>query len=38
MAYRGEVADLPWLWLWLKIVFGALFASRWRVAAGGAVA
>jgi hypothetical protein len=33
MVYRGEVADLPWLWLWLKILFGALFASRWRVAA-----
>jgi hypothetical protein len=33
MVYRGEVGDMPWLWLWLKILFGALFASRWRVAA-----
>ena len=32
LAYRGEVADLPWLWLWLKILFGALFASRWQAA------
>jgi len=34
LAYRGEVGDLPWLWLWLKMLFGMLFASRWRAAEG----
>ena len=30
LAYRGEVGDLPWLWLWLKVLFGWLFAAHWR--------
>ena len=38
MAYRGEVADLPGLWLWLKMLFGMLFGNRWRAAAGGVAA
>lgn len=27
MTYRGEVAQMPRLWLWLKILFGYLFGS-----------
>ena len=30
MAYRGEVGDLPRLWLWLKLLIGWLFAAHWR--------
>jgi hypothetical protein len=30
LAYRGEVGDLPGLWLWLKVLFGWLFAEHWR--------
>lgn len=30
MAYRGEVGQMPWVWLWLKLLFGWLFAARWR--------
>ena len=34
MAYRGEVGDLPWVWLWLKVLFGWLFGEQMRAAAG----
>lgn len=30
LAYRGEVADVPWLWLWLKMLFGWLFGAALR--------
>ena len=31
LSYRGEVAQMPWVWLWLKVLFGWLFAEHWRV-------
>jgi hypothetical protein len=30
LSYRGEVAQMPWVWLWLKVLFGWLFAEHWR--------
>jgi len=30
LSYRGEVAQMPWVWLWLKVLFGWLFAEPWR--------
>jgi hypothetical protein len=33
MAYRGEVGDLPWLWLWLKLLIGWLFGAQLRATA-----
>ncbi|MBI3360325.1 MAG: IS91 family transposase [Chloroflexi bacterium] len=30
MAYRGEVGDMPRLWLWLKVLFGWLFGASLR--------
>jgi hypothetical protein len=30
LSYRGEVTQMPWLWLWLKVLFGWLFAAHWR--------
>jgi hypothetical protein len=28
LAYRGEVGQLPWVWLWLKMLFGWLFGAH----------
>ncbi len=33
LAYRGEVADVPKLWLWLKLLFGWLFGASLRARA-----
>jgi hypothetical protein len=33
MAYRGEVGQMPQLWLWLKILFGVLFGPWLRAPA-----
>jgi len=33
MAYRGEVGDLPRLWLWLKLLIGWLFGAQLRATA-----
>ena len=33
LVYRGEVGDLPWLWLWLKVLFGWLFGAQLRTTA-----
>ncbi len=33
LAYRGEVAHMPRLWWWLKMLVGVLFAGPWRGAA-----
>jgi hypothetical protein len=30
LAYRGEVGDLPWVWLWLKLLVGWLFGASLR--------
>jgi hypothetical protein len=29
LVYRGEVVDMTWLWVWLKLIIGTLFAGRW---------
>jgi hypothetical protein len=36
LVYRGEAADMTWLWLWLKLIIGTLFAGRWRMAGAAA--
>lgn len=33
LAYRGEVGDRLWVWLWLKVLFGWLFAASLRASA-----
>jgi hypothetical protein len=33
LAYRGEVADRPWVWLWLKLLVGWLFGAALRPSA-----
>lgn len=33
LAYRGEVANMPRLWLWLKLLIGWLFGPSLRAAA-----
>ncbi len=35
LAYRGEVGDRLWVWLWLKVLFGWLFGAHWRASAAG---
>jgi hypothetical protein len=35
LTYRGEVAKLPWLWLWFKLVCGWLFGEALRTPTAG---